>query len=60
MLGLIFITLKIPSYAQAKAFYALSAITPICFFGALGWETMTNVSDRLRIRSRHVGLGLGD
>jgi tetratricopeptide (TPR) repeat protein len=41
MLGLIFMTLKIPSYAQAKAFYALSAITPLCFFGALGWETLT-------------------
>ena len=48
MLGLVFMTLKIPSYAQAKAFYALSAITPICFFGALGWETLTNGSDRLR------------
>jgi Flp pilus assembly protein TadD len=48
MLGLIFMTLKIPSYAQAKAFYALSAITPLCFFGALGWETMTHVSERLR------------
>jgi tetratricopeptide (TPR) repeat protein len=48
MLGLIFMTLKIPSYAQAKAFYALSAITPLCFFGALGWETASRVSDRLR------------
>ena len=48
MLGLIFMTLKIPSYAQAKAFYALSAITPLCFFGALGWETTTDVSERLR------------
>jgi Flp pilus assembly protein TadD len=48
MLGLIFMTLKIPSYAQAKAFYALSAITPFCFFGALGWETATHVSKRLR------------
>src|SRR6476646_5085601 len=48
MLGLVFMTLKIPSYAQAKAFYALSAITPLCFFGALGWETMTHVSERLR------------
>jgi Flp pilus assembly protein TadD len=48
MLGLIFMTLKIPSYAQAKAFYALSAITPLCFFGALGWETTTHESDRLR------------
>jgi tetratricopeptide (TPR) repeat protein len=48
MLGLIFMSLKIPSYAQAKAFYALSAITPLCFFGALGWETTTQVSGRLR------------
>jgi len=47
-LGLVFMTLKIPSYAQAKAFYALSAITPLCFFSALGWETMTHVSERLR------------
>jgi len=48
MLGLIFMTLKIPSYAQAKAFYALSAIMPLCFFGALGWETLTHGSERLR------------
>jgi tetratricopeptide (TPR) repeat protein len=48
LLGLIFMTLKIPSYAQAKAFYALSAITPLCFFGALGWETLTRGSERLR------------
>jgi tetratricopeptide (TPR) repeat protein len=48
MLGLIFMTLKIPSYAQAKAFYGLSAITPLCFFGALGWETLTHASERLR------------
>jgi tetratricopeptide (TPR) repeat protein len=48
MLGLIFMTLKIPSYAQAKAFYALSAITPLCFFGALGWETLTQRSEHLR------------
>jgi tetratricopeptide (TPR) repeat protein len=39
--GLVFMTLKIPSYAQAKAFYALAALTPLCFFGALGWETFT-------------------
>src|SRR5262249_42818656 len=48
VLGLIFMTLRIPSYAQAKAFYALSAITPLCFFGALGWETLTHGSERLR------------
>src|SRR5438270_4972268 len=48
MLGLIFMSLKVPSYAQAKAFYALSAITPLCFFGTLGWETTTHVSNGLR------------
>ena len=42
-------TLKIPSYAQAKAFYGLSALTPLCFFGAVGWETVTN--NRTRFRS---------
>jgi tetratricopeptide (TPR) repeat protein len=26
----------------------LSAITPLCFFGALGWETLTHRSERLR------------
>ena len=40
-LGLIFITLKVPSYAQVKAFYGLSALVPICFFGAIGWEVAT-------------------
>jgi tetratricopeptide (TPR) repeat protein len=47
-LGLLFMTLKVPSYAQAKAFYGLSAITPLCFFGALGWETLTQGRKRLR------------
>src|SRR5262245_4966271 len=41
VLAMILMTLKVPSYAQAKAFYALSALTPFCFFGALGWETLT-------------------
>jgi tetratricopeptide (TPR) repeat protein len=48
MVGLIFMTLKVPSYAQAKAFYGLSALTPLCFFGALGWETLTGGRARLR------------
>jgi len=48
VLGLIFMTLKVASYAQAKAFYGLSALTSICFFGALGWEVLTYGSRRLR------------
>ena len=48
MLGLLFMTLKVPSYAQAKAFYGLSALMPLCFFGALGWETVTRARLWLR------------
>jgi tetratricopeptide (TPR) repeat protein len=48
VLGLVFMTLKVPSYAQAKAFYGLSILTPLCFFGALGWETLTHGRARLR------------
>jgi tetratricopeptide (TPR) repeat protein len=48
VLGLVFMALKVPSYAQAKAFYGLSALTPVCFFGALGWETLTRGRARLR------------
>ena len=48
ILGLIFMTLKVPSYAQAKAFYGLSALMPLCFFGALGWETLTHARVWLR------------
>src|SRR6266536_4979180 len=48
VLGLIFMTLRVPSYAQAKAFYGLSALTPLCFFGALGWERLTHARSRSR------------
>ena len=48
VLGLIFMTLRVPSYAQAKAFYGLSALTPLCFFGALGWERLTHAWSRSR------------
>ncbi len=51
--GLIFMTLRVPSYAQAKAFYGLSILGPLCFFGVLGWERLTRGRTMLR-----VGLGL--
>jgi tetratricopeptide (TPR) repeat protein len=47
-LGLSFMTLMVPSYAQAKAFYGLSALTSLCFFGAVGWETVTNSRTRFQ------------
>jgi tetratricopeptide (TPR) repeat protein len=48
-LGLTFMTLKIASYAQAKAFYGLSSLSSLCFFGALGWEAATHSRSVLRL-----------
>jgi len=52
VMGFALMTLKIPSYAEAKAFYGLSALTPLCFFGALGWNRLTE-------RHRNARLILG-
>lgn len=41
VVALMFINLKIPSYAEAKAFYGLCALVPLCFFGAVGWDVLT-------------------
>jgi tetratricopeptide (TPR) repeat protein len=41
LLALVFMNLKVPSYAQAKAFYGLCALVPFCSFGAVGWEVLT-------------------
>ena len=46
-LGLIFMTLRVPSYAQIKAFYGLSALVPLGLFAAIGWETVAR-------RRRHI------
>jgi Flp pilus assembly protein TadD len=40
-LGLVFMTLKVASYAQVKAFYGLAMLVPLCFFAALGWDVLT-------------------
>ncbi len=40
-LGLVFMSLRVASYAQVKAFYGLSMWVPLCFFGVLGWEVVT-------------------
>jgi len=39
--GLVFMTLRVPSYAQVKAFYGLAMLVPLCYFAALGWEALT-------------------
>ena len=48
-LAVIFMTLKVASYAQVKAFYGLSALTPLCFFAAIGWEAITRRNRPLQI-----------
>ncbi|MDQ2823831.1 MAG: tetratricopeptide repeat protein [Verrucomicrobiota bacterium] len=40
-LGLTFMTLKVASYAQIKAFYGLCMLVPLSSFGAMGWEVLT-------------------
>jgi tetratricopeptide (TPR) repeat protein len=47
-LGLIFMTLKVATYAQIKAFYGLSALVPLCLFVAIGWEVVTRGRKLLR------------
>ena len=44
----IFMTLKVASYAQIKAFYGLSALIPLCCFAAIGWDTLTRGHRGLR------------
>src|SRR5207248_1780051 len=49
IVALIFMTLRVPSYAQVKAFYGLSAIVPFCGFAVTGWEMLTERSRILKL-----------
>ena len=42
--ALLFMTLRVPSYAQVKAFYGLAALVPFCAFSVLGWMQVTRGS----------------
>jgi tetratricopeptide (TPR) repeat protein len=53
--GIGLMTLRVPSYAQVKAFYALPALLPLCAVGAVGWNFMAKKSALLRSL---VGVGL--
>lgn len=44
LIALLFMTLRVPSYAQVKAFYGLAALVPFCAFSALGWMQVTRGS----------------
>ena len=48
-LALIFMTLRVPSYAQVKAFYGLSAIVPFCCFAVIGSQILTARSRILQL-----------
>jgi tetratricopeptide (TPR) repeat protein len=38
--GITVMTLRVASYAQVKAFYALPALLPLCVLAAVGWEVL--------------------
>ncbi len=40
----VYMTLRVPSYAQAKSFYALVVLVPICAFAAEGLEVLGGTS----------------
>ena len=48
VIALIFMTLRVPSYAQVKAFYGLAALVPFCGLIVLGWQTLADRSRMLQ------------
>ena len=36
--GILLMTLRVASFAQVKAFYALPALLPLCFVCVVGWD----------------------
>jgi tetratricopeptide (TPR) repeat protein len=53
--GIGLMTLRVASYAQVKAFYALPALFPLCAVAAVGWDVLEKKSAALRPLLR-VGL----
>jgi tetratricopeptide (TPR) repeat protein len=41
-MALVYYNLKVPCYGSAKAFYGLSALVPLGFFAAVGWNVVTD------------------
>jgi tetratricopeptide (TPR) repeat protein len=54
--ALIWMSLRVPSYAEVKSFYMLSALLPMCVLTALGWDLVTR---RSRVAAAAVGIGVG-
>jgi tetratricopeptide (TPR) repeat protein len=40
--ALLYYNLKVPCYGSTKAFYGLSALLPLSFFAAIGWNVVTD------------------
>jgi len=40
--GIALMSLRVPSYAQVKAFYALPALLPFCVVAVTGWDFLVN------------------
>src|SRR6267142_5638510 len=38
--GILLMTLRVPSFAQVKAFYALPALLPVCWLCVIGWDSL--------------------
>ncbi len=53
--GIGLMTLRVASYAQVKAFYALPALFPLCAVAAVGWDFLAKRSALLRFL---LGVGL--
>ncbi|MBV9618415.1 MAG: glycosyltransferase family 39 protein [Verrucomicrobia bacterium] len=49
VIALTFMTLKVPSYAQVKAFYGLAALVPFCAFAVVGWQVFPRRARTLRL-----------
>jgi tetratricopeptide (TPR) repeat protein len=47
--GFLFITLRVPSYAQVKAFYGMALLVPLCCFAAMGWDALARRPGTLRL-----------
>jgi tetratricopeptide (TPR) repeat protein len=46
--GIALMTMRVASYAQVKAFYALPALLPLCVLAVVGWDSMAHRSKVLR------------
>jgi len=49
VIALVFMTLRVASYAQVKAFYGLSLVVPLCAFAAVGWNLLQRMPRSIQL-----------